>query len=131
MGHRYPPISNMKELLEDLRNIPANSNAVGDEVLAAMHEHLLEKHPHPTGDVHWFCEKADSLTKEVAAFSLRLFAYNGGRVDQWKTVLQDCISCCAHCGAAFENGKIIWQKTYVFSSSQRLYRCPLTTYISL
>lgn len=116
MGYRYPPVSNLEELLEALRIVPADSNAVGDEILAAMYGHLLQKNPRPTGDVHWFCEKADSVTKEAAAFSLRLFAYNSDRVDQWKMVLHDCVSCCAHCGAAFENGKIIWRNTCVFDS---------------
>lgn len=113
MGYHYPPASKLDKLLEALRTVPADSHATTDDMLSAVSGHLLGKNATPSGNVHWFCKKAEPLTREAAAFSLRLFAYDSPLVIQWKGVLHDCLSCCAACVDSFEAGKITWRTTYV------------------
>ncbi|KAF9485837.1 hypothetical protein BDN70DRAFT_870734 [Pholiota conissans] len=112
MAFQYPPLTNIPLLLQALHDVPATTDDAPNPMLVAIYTYLTTQDPNLPGDIHWFCDKADPIIKEAAAFLLRLHAYNSARVIEWKTILQKCISRCAPCAQGLEIGKAAWKSTY-------------------
>ena len=107
-------VSNRVEtLLATLRDQPVNSEQLDDGVLGEVYSYLMDI-PSFSGDLHWFCEKADIITVDAATFLLRLFAYDSDPVVVWKERLHRCLTCCSSCVRGLETAKLVSQTTYVF-----------------
>lgn len=101
-------------LLATLRDKPVNSEQLDDGVLGEVYSYLMNVPSTSSGELHWFCEKADSVTIDAATFLLRLFAYESDPVDIWKKRLQQCLTCCPSCVGGLEIAKVDSQTTYAF-----------------
>jgi len=114
-------VSNRVEtLLATLRDEPVNSEQLDDGVLGEVYSYLMDIPSTSSGDLHWFCERADTITIDAATFLLRLFAYKSDPVDVWKRRLQQCLTCCSSCVGGLETAKVISQTTYVYHAIQLL-----------
>ena len=108
----------IQTLLTTLRDNPVNSEQLDDGVLGEIYSYLMDIPSTPSGDLHWFCEKADAITVDAATFLLRLFAYESDLVKIWKKKLQQCLTCCSSCVGGLEIAKVDSQMTYVCYSIQ-------------
>ena len=108
----------IQTLLTTLRDNPVNSEQLDDGVLGEVYSYLMDIPSTPSGDLHWFCEKADIITVDAATFLLRLFAYESDLVKIWKKKLQQCLACCPSCVGGLEMAKVDSQTTYVCHSVQ-------------
>lgn len=105
------------ELLNDLRDNPADNAAATEEVLAKIFKHLTAAPDDAAGRVHWFCNQASQTTVGAASFLLRLYGFNGESVNIWKANFHRCISNCCFCVQQLEEIKLSSRSTYV---------CPLS-----
>ena len=101
----------VETLLTTLRDKPVNSEQLDDGVLGEVYSYLMDIPSTSSGDLHWFCEKADIITVDAATFLLRLFAYDSDPVDVWKERLQQCLTCCSSCVGGLETAKVVSQTT--------------------
>jgi senataxin len=108
----------IQSLLTTLRDNPVNSEQLNDGVLGEIYSYLMDIPSTPSGDLHWFCEKADIITVDAATFLLRLFAYESDLVIIWKKKFQQCLTCCSSCVGGLEVAKVDSQTTYVCHSIQ-------------
>ncbi|KAF5369282.1 hypothetical protein D9758_002689 [Tetrapyrgos nigripes] len=105
--------SNVKVLLEKLRDSPVDSEQLSDDVLAKIYDYVMKTAE--TKRIHWFCTKAESTTViEAATFLLRLFAYSDDnpKVSKWKGKLDECLNGCADCVLGLERAKTTSRETY-------------------
>ena len=110
----------IQSLLTTLRDNPVNSEQLDDGILGEIYSYLMDIPSTPSGDLHWFCEKADTITVDAATFLLRLFAYESDLVKAWKKKFQICLTCCSSCVGGLEMAKVDSQTTYVCHSIQLL-----------
>lgn len=108
----------IQTLLTTLRDNPVNSEQLDDGVLSEIYSYLMDIPSTSSGDLHWFCEKADTITVDAATFLLRLFAYESDLIKIWKEKLQQCLTCCSSCVEGLEMAKVDSQTTYVCHSIQ-------------
>ena len=74
--------------------------------LVLTYDHL------PKGDSpHWFCQRADELTRETAKFLIRMFAYDGQKAKDWRVLLLRCLMNCADCVMYFQESKVTTRNT--------------------
>jgi senataxin len=106
--------SNVKTLLNQLRDSPVNSEELSENVLAKIYDYLMKTTE--TKQVHWFCTKTESTIIEAATFMLRLFAYSDDnpKVSKWKGKLNECLNSCADCVLGLERAKVNSRETCVF-----------------
>lgn len=83
--------------LRELHDHPVNTEGVVEADLILLFTFLMQHNTPQDGPVHWFCSKADPLVVEAATFLLRLHAYSSPRIQVWRSILQRCLSDCAHC----------------------------------
>ncbi|CCM01866.1 uncharacterized protein FIBRA_03937 [Fibroporia radiculosa] len=102
-----------------------------EATLKLLSDHLLGR-PHTTNVfsrpfTHWFCVRADAITRETAAFLIRLHAYNdqSNSVKLWRQQFRACLAGCCECVKGFQEAKVTTRHTYfgAFSDStlQRFY----------
>ena len=108
----------IETLLERLRNEPVGSEGSTDQVMKVIFGYLIEV-PEDSldGAYHWFCQRANNVTQEAAAFLIRLFAYDSQRVDEWKARMKKIVSSCCDCVRALQEVKRTSQQTCVYSIS--------------
>ncbi|KAF9013411.1 SEN1 N terminal-domain-containing protein [Cyathus striatus] len=104
--------NNVERLLADLRDAPIDTSGPSDAVLGQIYTYLMDKPQTSSGEVHWFCSKADPIIVEAATFLLRLFAYDSPQVQTWKQILDRCLSNCTRCIISFEAAKVSSRNTY-------------------
>lgn len=65
----------------------------------------------PGGNSHWYCERASPVTRESATFLIRAHAFNGERVESWKSqcamILSECVGCCG----GYQHAKVVSKAT--------------------
>ena len=114
---RTVPNDRVQTLLATLRDHPVNSEQLDDGILGEVYSYLMDIPSTSSGDLHWFCEKANVTTVDAATFLLRLFAYESDPVKIWKERLQQCLTCCSACVGGLEMAKVDSQTTYVCHST--------------
>ena len=104
----------VQAFLEHLRNEPVGSEGSTDSVMKAMVDYLFKVPAAPSDGVyHWFCQRADSVTREAATFLIRLFAYDSQRVVDWKARMKTLLSSCCDCVRGLQEAKRTSQETCV------------------
>lgn len=88
-------------LLQGLRDRPAD-NAAAEPLLPRIFSFLTQVSPTPSGQLHWFCDKASETTVGAASFLIRLYAFKGPSVQTWKQGFRNCVSSCAFCVESLE-----------------------------
>lgn len=106
----------VETLLATLRDKPVNSEELDDGILGEVYSYLMDIPSTSSGELHWFCEKADNITVDAATFLLRLFAYNSDSVNIWMERFQQCLTCCPLCVGGLERAKADCKTTYVCHS---------------
>jgi senataxin len=107
----------VETLLERLRKEPVGSEGSTDQIMKVVFDHLIKVPGDPLdGTYHWFCQRANNVTQEAAAFLIRLFAYDSQRVDEWKARMKVIISSCCDCVRALQEAKTTSQETCVYLS---------------
>jgi senataxin len=106
-----PEAKNVKNLLANLRDNPADTTSASDAILEQVYLYLMEVPQNDAGEIHWFCKLADSTTVEAATFLIRLMAYQSKEVNRWKSKLHQCLSACASCVQGLESAKVASQAT--------------------
>jgi senataxin len=111
-----PDLEKVKKTLETLRDIPANTDSAGEDVLGLISDFLLGI---SSGDapVHWFCNRADKLTVDSATFLLRLHGYSSERIQNWRVQLARCLRGCSACIRGLSEAKISSKHTCVHLKS--------------
>lgn len=64
-----------------------------------------------TPGCHWYCSRADNVTKEAAMFLLRMLAYDGARAHQWRANFVQCLTNCADCVVGAQEAKVQSRRT--------------------
>ncbi|KAI0648078.1 SEN1 N terminal-domain-containing protein [Trametes meyenii] len=107
----------VKKRLNELRDAPQTQ--VGDEDLRLTSTYLLGslRRPDNLSSVnlafdHWFCSKADEITREAATFLIRLHAYNSSSVELWRWQLKCVISRCCNCISGLYEAEVTSRHTY-------------------
>lgn len=98
----------IEALLKDLRDAPVV--APSDTILTSLTNHLIgppsqTRSDSSTPHEHWFCSNADSTTREVATFLIRLHAYDSDRVRAWRSHLRKCLAGCCMCVRGVSGGE--------------------------
>jgi senataxin len=101
-----PEAKNVKNVLANLRDNPADTTGAPDAILEQVYLYLME-----VPEIHWFCKLADPTTVEAATFLIRLMAYESKEVSRWKSKLHQCLSACAACVQGLESAKVASQAT--------------------
>lgn len=91
-------------LLAELRVSPP-SNTDLDPILSRLTSYLLSLPASPSGELHWFCDKASETTREAATFLLRLHAYDSEEVKRWKEMGWGVVVGCYKCAGGHEEAK--------------------------
>jgi hypothetical protein len=105
----------VETLLERLRKEPVGSEGSTDQIMKVVFDYLINVPEDPLGGTyHWFCQRADNVTQEAAAFLIRLFAYDSQRVDKWKACMKKIIFSCCDCVRALQEVKRTSQQTCVY-----------------
>ena len=99
----------LRRTLERLSHGGPDSKDTDYGILMLVYDHLPKDEP-----VHWFCPRADKLTQETAKFAMRLFAFNGPRVQGWKDLLLTCMKGCVDCVFGFQVAKVSTRSTCVY-----------------
>jgi senataxin len=102
-------IDHVKHLLVSLRERPQDVE-ISDNILKDVYLYLMNM-TFLKGEVHWFCDKADTTTIEAATFLIRLFAYDSEEVKRWKERLHKCVTTCVPCAQGLEQKKILSRQT--------------------
>lgn len=106
-----PEVKNVKNLLANLRDDPADTTKASDAILEQVYLYLMEMPENDAGEIHWFCKRADPTTVEAATFLIRLMAYQSKEVNKWKSKFHQCLSACASCVQGLESAKVASQAT--------------------
>ena len=102
----------VQALLERLRNDPVGSEGSTDSVMKVIFDYLFKVPANPSDGVyHWFCQRADSVTREAATFLIRLFAYDSQRVDDWRARTNTILASCCDCVRGLQEAKRTSQDT--------------------
>ena len=96
----------LRQTLKHLRRGESDSRDVDQATLGLIYNQLPRDEPS-----HWFCPRASELTQEAARFCLRMFAYNGSRVNEWKARLFACLRSCVDCVLSFQEAKVSTRRT--------------------
>lgn len=100
-------VAHVDKLLQDLRDVPVNTEGASDSFLGPIYTYLMKVTPNRSdGVLHWFCDRAGQLTIHAATFLIRLFAYNSPRVDAWKEKFEACLGSCSDCVKGLEEAKL-------------------------
>ena len=112
-------VKQIQTLLERLREEPVGSEGSTDSVMRVVFDYLFKVPADSSDDLaHWFCRRADSVTREAATFLIRLFAYDSQRVNDWRARMKKLILSCCDCVRGLQDAKRTSQETYVY-----LYTC--------
>lgn len=106
-----PEATNVKNVLANLRDNPADTTRASDAILEKVYLYLMEVPQNDTGEIHWFCKLAEPTTVEAATFLIRLMAYQSKEVSKWKSKLHQCLSTCVSCVQGLELAKVTSQAT--------------------
>jgi senataxin len=107
----------IQTLLERLRQEPVGSEGSTDSVLRVVFDYLFKVPADSSDDLgHWFCQRADSVTREAATFLIRLFAYDSQRVNDWRARMKKLIFSCCDCVRGLQDAKRTSQETCVYLS---------------
>jgi senataxin len=107
----------VETLLERLRKDPVGSEGSTDPIMKVVFDYLFKVSEDPSdGAHHWFCQRANNITREAATFLIRLFAYDSRRVDDWKARMRKVISSCCDCVRGLQEAKRTSQQTCVYLS---------------
>ncbi|KAI5122782.1 hypothetical protein M0805_000126 [Coniferiporia weirii] len=98
--------------LKQLRDSPVDTQGTRDSDMIPLHWRLMRVKADANGTIHWFCPQADVLTKELAVFLLRLFAYSNERVVEWRTRITKVWHGCANCVRGMDEAKTTSRTTY-------------------
>jgi senataxin len=105
----------IQTLLERLRKEPVGSEGSTDSILRVIFDYLFKVPADSSDDlVHWFCQRADSVTREAATFLIRLFAYDSQRVNDWRARMKRLIFSCCDCVRGLQDAKRTSQETCVY-----------------
>lgn len=104
-GATTTDLPSIEALLARLRDVPADSHKITDDVLGVIYSHLMSVPATVSGDLHWFCSAAQPTTIAAATFLLRLLAYSSPEVDNWKEKFHLCLSKCSECVQGLEEVK--------------------------
>jgi senataxin len=103
----------VQSLLERLREEPVGSEGSTDNILKVIFDYLFKVPADPVDDIcHWFCQRADDVTREAATFLIRLFAYDSQRVNDWRVRMNRLLSSCCDCVRGLQDAKRTSQETY-------------------
>lgn len=92
--------------LKQLRETPASTQDLNQQVLRRIFDYLVQDSLPANATPHWFCSRADSLTREAATFLLRLHAYSSPQVAKWRSQLQSCLAGCSECVQRLQEVKV-------------------------
>ena len=95
--------------LKVLRDDPVTTASVQDKDMQLLHSHLMSASPDLDGSLHWFCPRAEPLTRELATFLLRLHGYKD--MDAWRSRIKDVWKSCADCIRYMDEAKVGSRKT--------------------
>lgn len=101
--------SDVHKLLEDLRDVPVDTEHISAVVLQKVYQYLMEVPSGSDNVLHWFCPRATPDTVEAASFLIRMFAYD--RVDEWRKRFYSCMSGCSECVKGLQRAKVTSKKT--------------------
>ncbi|KAI0670809.1 SEN1 N terminal-domain-containing protein [Trametes maxima] len=117
MASPTPSKDEVKKRLAELRDAPRTQ--VGDEDLRLTSTYLLGSLRRPDNPStvalafdHWFCSKADEVTREAATFLIRLHAYNSSSVELWRWQLKRVITRCCNCISGLYEAEMMSRYTY-------------------
>jgi senataxin len=103
--HDMIDLEKVKQTLDTLRDVPADTNGAGRDILALLTDFLLDS-KRVESSLHWFCHRADKLAIDAATFLLRLHAYDSETVQKWRQYLVKCLGGCCECVRGLEEAKI-------------------------
>jgi senataxin len=107
-------VERIRARLAHYRDHPTDTKGVPESDLESFYNYLVKTENSQNASIHWFCSKAeDPLVTEAATFLLRLHAYNGGRVIEWRKQLQTCLGCCCDCVRGLQENRISSRDTCV------------------
>lgn len=101
--------TNIHKLLENLRDVPVDTEHVSGDILATLYNHLMNVPSASDNVLHWFCHRATRDTVETATFLIRMFAYES--VDRWREKYHSCASQCPDCVQELERVKVTSRDT--------------------
>ncbi|KAI0086495.1 SEN1 N terminal-domain-containing protein [Irpex rosettiformis] len=111
-GGSSAELDRLRARLAHYRDHPTDTTGVPDQDLADFHKYLLKPEIASNITLHWFCSSAEPVTKEAAIFLLRLHAYNGGRVTEWRKHLHRCLAGCSECVRGLQENRLSSLHTY-------------------
>jgi hypothetical protein len=106
----------VQALLERLRNEPVGSEGSTDSIMKVVFDYLFKVPAQDTSDdlCHWFCHRADNVTREAATFLIRLFAYDSQRVNDWRARMKKLLASCCDCVRGLQEAKRTSQETCAY-----------------
>lgn len=113
-------LDRLRERLAHYHDHPTDTASVPEQDLTDFYTYLVRPESTSNAAIHWFCPQADSITKEAATFLLRLHAYNGGRVIEWRKRLHRCLEGCSECVRGLQESRLSSLDTYVDFIEYRL-----------
>jgi senataxin len=119
-------VKQVQALLERLRKEPVGSEGSTDGIMKIVFDYLFKVPADPSDDLcHWFCQRADNVTREAATFLIRLFAYDSQRVNDWRKRMNNLLSLCCDCVRGLQEAKRTSQETCAYPSIYNV--SPLTS----
>lgn len=103
----------LKVTLKNLRDHPVDATGEQNGLLVSLLKVLMETKPDGKGRFHWFCDDTDEVTKELAIFLFRIFAYDNQPAKEWRARLSECLHGCCKCVLGFSQAKFRSRTTYV------------------
>lgn len=95
----------MQAILEHLSHEPVGSEGVID-IMKGMLDYLFNVPAAPSDGVHhWFCQRANSVTRDAATFLIRPFVYDSQQVVDWRVRIITLLTSCCDCVRGLQEAK--------------------------
>ena len=95
----------LEEKLKNLRDFPVGVTGMRDDDIVPLYDSLMAEEKPRNGKLHWFCDEAKPIVRELAVLLTRLHAYDQERVERWRSRLIDVLHGCTKCIDALEEAK--------------------------
>ena len=95
----------LEEKLKNLRDFPVGVTGMRDDDIVPLYDSLMAEEKPRSGKLHWFCNEAKPVVRELAVLLTRLHAYDQERVERWRDRLIDVLHGCTNCIDALEEAK--------------------------
>ena len=91
--------------LRSLRDYPVGVSGLRDAEIVPIYDALMAVENSRAGKLHWFCDEAEPIVKEMAVLLTRLHAFRHERVEKWKERMILVLHGCSKCIAGLEEAK--------------------------